>query len=73
MGKNNYIDTSKELMDFIKKSPSAFHVVANFATMLENAGFVPLNERNKWNLVSGKKYYITRNGSSIIAFQHAGK
>ena len=51
MGKNNYIDTSKELMDFIKKSPSAFHVVANFATMLENAGFVPLNERNKWNLV----------------------
>ena len=69
MGKNNYIDTSKELMDFIKKSPSAFHVVANFATMLENAGFVPLNERNKWNLVSGKKYYITRNGSSIIAFR----
>lgn len=27
---DNQIDISKELMDFIKESPTAFHVVKNF-------------------------------------------
>lgn len=63
------IDISKELMDFIKDSPTAFHVVKNFSTMLEKAGFIKLNERNKWKIEQGGKYYVTRNDSSIIAFQ----
>lgn len=40
---DNQIDISKELMDFIKESPTAFHVVKNFSTMLEKAGFIKLN------------------------------
>ena len=63
------IEISKELMDFIKDSPTAFHVVKNFSTMLEKAGFIKLNERNKWKIEQGGKYYVTRNDSSIIAFQ----
>ena len=47
---DNQIDISKELMDFIKESPTAFHVVKNFSTMLEKAGFIKLNERNKWKI-----------------------
>lgn len=66
---DNQIDISKELMDFIKESPTAFHVVKNFSTMLEKAGFIKLNERNKWKIEQGGKYYVTRNDSSIIAFQ----
>ena len=66
---DNQIDISKELMDFIKDSPTAFHVVKNFSTMLEKAGFIKLNERNKWKIEQGGKYYVTRNDSSIIAFQ----
>lgn len=66
---DNQMDISKELMDFIKESPTAFHVVKNFSTMLEKAGFIKLNERNKWKIEQGGKYYVTRNDSSIIAFQ----
>ena len=66
---DNQIDISKELMDFIKESPTAFHVVKNFSTMLEKAGFIKLNERNKWKIEQGGKYYVIRNDSSIIAFQ----
>ena len=57
---DNQMDISKELMDFIKESPTAFHVVKNFSTMLEKAGFIKLNERNKWKIEQGGKYYVTR-------------
>ena len=59
---------SKELLDFIEKSPTAFHVVDTMKEMLEMEGFVSLQENSEWNLKSGGKYYVTRNGSSIIAF-----
>lgn len=35
MEESRFIDFSKELMEFIDKSPSAFHVTANFAEMLK--------------------------------------
>ena len=66
---SNYRNTSKELMAFIKKSPTAFHVVNNFSQMLEKSGFTKLNERDKWKLKTNGKYYVTRNDSSIIAFR----
>ena len=66
---SNYRNTSKELMAFIKKSPTAFHVVNNFSKMLESAGFVKLNEMDRWEIKPNGKYYVTRNDSSIIAFQ----
>ena len=65
---NEYFDMAKNLMKFIEKSPSAFHVVDNFSKILDDAGFIKLNEKDKWKLFSGNKYYVTRNGSSIIAF-----
>ena len=68
MEESRFIDFSKELMEFIDKSPSAFHVTANFAEMLKKNGYSQLNEQDKWNLLPGEKYYVTRNGSSIIAF-----
>ncbi len=60
---------SEDLLTFIEHSPSPFHVVANTAAILEKAGFEKLPESAKWDLTSGGKYYVTRNGSSIIAFQ----
>lgn len=65
---NEYFDIANNLMKFIEKSPSAFHVVDNFSKNLDDAGFIKLNEKDKWKLFSGNKYYVTRNGSSIIAF-----
>lgn len=61
--------TNQDLADFIQASPTPFHATQNLAERLLAAGFEQLNERDEWNLQSGGKYLVTRNGSSIIAFQ----
>lgn len=58
-----------ELASFIKSAPTAFHAVEKISSILREEGFEELKERNKWELKPGKGYYITRNHSSIIAFQ----
>ena len=57
------------LINFIEKSPTAFHAAASCAEILEAQGFVRLCEGDEWKLEAGKGYYITRNQSSIIAFR----
>src|SRR5699024_919530 len=42
--------------------------VNELSKMLDEAGFTHLKECEKWDLKRGGKYYTTRNGSSIIAF-----
>lgn len=64
-----YKEISEEMLNFIKKSPSVFHAVKNIAGELKNNGFIELTENKKWNIEKGKKYYVTRNNSSIIAFK----
>lgn len=66
---NAYVQESRKLIDFIKKSPSCFHAVAAIAEELNAAGFTALKENQCWELQAGGKYYVTRNGSSVIAFQ----
>lgn len=48
----------------------AYHACASAAARLEKAGFTKIRERDPWNstLRPGGKYYLTRNGSSIVAF-----
>ena len=57
-----------ELCAFLDASPSPFHAVASMISMLEQAGFSALDEADDWQLVSGSKHYVVRNGSSIVAF-----
>ena len=58
---------SQELMLFIKKSPTAFHAIDNIKkTLLEN-GFEELLEGQVWQIETGKRYFVSRNNSSIIA------
>ena len=56
------------MLHFIKKSATSFHAVKNTAQMLEEADYVNLKEA-RWTLQPGGKYYVTRNGSSLIAFR----
>ena len=56
------------LFRFIKKSPSPFHAVAESARLLDAAGFVRLEESHPWSVSPGDRCYVTRNGSSLIAF-----
>ena len=58
------------LLGFLDASPTPFHATQNMSMMFENAGFIRLDEVDKWSLEAGKKYYITRNDSSIIAFTY---
>ena len=55
-------------LDFIRKSPSAFHAVKTLCDALDAGGFTPLSETQPWRVVPGGKYYVTRNLSSVIAF-----
>ena len=59
---------NKKLFDFIAKSPTPFHAVKTICEVLSEKGYTELCESEKWNLESGKGYYVTRNGSSVISF-----
>ena len=67
-----YQETSREVLNFIEHSPSCFHAVEQLSQMLDQAGYQRLKECDSWTLEQGGKYYVTRNGSSIIAF-HVGQ
>ncbi len=62
----NYING---LFEFIKKSPSAYHAVNTVREMLESKGYTELYEGDRWKLSVDGKYYVVRNGTSIIAFR----
>ena len=62
-------DYNNELISFLDKSPTAFHVVANIKARLEAEGYTELVESAKWELSEGRKYFVARNNSSIIAFR----
>lgn len=66
--KQENIQITKDLIEFIEASPTAFHAVENAAALLDKAGFTRLGECDEWKLVPGGKYYTTRNMSSMIAF-----
>jgi len=66
----NKQDFNEGLLGFLDASATPFHATQNMAMMFENAGFIRLDEVDKWNLEAGKKYYVTRNDSSIIAFTY---
>ena len=47
---DKYLSNAKNMLDFIKKSPSCYHVIDNFKTMLDNKGFCELKENRLWNI-----------------------
>ncbi|KOS19304.1 Aspartyl aminopeptidase [Escovopsis weberi] len=59
-----------DFVDFVNASPTPYHAVQSASVRLEKAGFQLIRERDSWaaTLQPGGKYYLTRNGSSIVAF-----
>ncbi len=65
------MDTSgfnKDLIAFLQDSPTAYHATEEMACRFADAGFIALNERDSWSLEPGKKYFVSRQDSAIIAF-----
>lgn len=59
---------AQHLLDFIDASPSPWHAVAAIESEVQACQFVKLDERARWNLQAGGRYYIVRDDSSIVLF-----
>jgi len=57
-----------DLMEFLDKSPVNFLVTEEITRRLLQAGFTSLDPADEWNLIPGGKYFITKNGSAVMAF-----
>ena len=63
---------AKQMLEFIHKSPTCFHVIGNLKEKLLAEGFKELKESDEWKLKAGK-FFVIRNDSSIISFKIPGK
>lgn len=59
---------AKPFCKFLSNNPTVFHAAAALGAELKEAGYTKLSEREIWSLEKGGKYYVERNGSSLIAF-----
>lgn len=53
-----YLNTAQELLDFIMRCKSPFHVVKEAGDLLNENGYTKLEETKEWSLVPGGKYYV---------------
>lgn len=59
---------AQDLLNFIDASPSPWHAVDSVAKLLNENGFKPLIENQPWQFKQNGRYYVVRDGASIIAF-----
>ncbi|XBW36811.1 hypothetical protein QEN19_002388 [Hanseniaspora menglaensis] len=64
-----------EFVEFLNNSPTPFHAIESMSKILEAKGFKKLDETVPFqgNVEHNGKYYVTRNGSSIVSFIVGGK
>lgn len=60
---------TRRMLELIDASPTPFHAVAEAARRLEAGGWRRLREEDAWPLSPGARGYVTRNGSSLLAFE----
>ena len=60
---------NQALFSYIAACPTAFQAAAHTAALLEAEGYRPLRETEEWMLEPDGRYYVMRNGSSLIAFR----
>lgn len=64
-----HTEIANDLLAFIRRSPSCYHVVNNLSLLLTENGYTKLSEAEPWTLAAGGKYFVCRNSSSILAFR----
>ncbi|KAL1961773.1 hypothetical protein VTN77DRAFT_1060 [Rasamsonia byssochlamydoides] len=70
MAKIDHKQAALDFLSFVNASPTPFHAVKSAKELLSQAGFKEIKEKESWasTCQPGGKYYLTRNGSTIIAF-----
>lgn len=63
-----YTELNAKLCAFLDKTPNSFFAVKNIKEELATHGFAELQENSRWQLQAGGKYYVSRNGSALLAF-----
>lgn len=61
-----------KLFSFIKSAPTAYHATGAVKERLLGEGYTELPESCTWQLNEDGKYFVVRNGSSLIAFRYRG-
>ncbi|MFK5892723.1 MAG: M18 family aminopeptidase [Pseudomonadota bacterium] len=64
---------NQALCQFLDASPTPFHATTNLLKILTDAGFKEINESDDWRHLNKGKYVVTRNDSSLIAFNLSAK
>jgi aspartyl aminopeptidase len=69
MTENNALyEFNQNLLNFLDASPTPFHAVETMSARFDEQGFQHLDEKEAWGKLVAGRYYVTRNGSSILAF-----
>ena len=63
------MDINNQLFGFLKSAPTAYHAVNAVKEALLKNGYTELFEGDFWKLSDDGKYFVIKNGSSIIAFR----
>lgn len=62
-----------DLLAFLRDAPTPFHAVAEGQRRLEAAGFVRLDEADRWDALAPGKYHVTTTGTNLFAFVLPGE
>ena len=70
---SHILQNGLKFVNFLNKSPTAFHVVESAKQLLREAGFFELKLSEPWKTAPLGKYFVTKNESTLIAFAIGGK
>ncbi|MDP3087171.1 MAG: M18 family aminopeptidase [Methylotenera sp.] len=59
---------AQDLLNFIDASPSPWHAVESVTKLLKEHGFKSLIENQPWQFKKNGRYFVVRDGASIVAF-----
>jgi aspartyl aminopeptidase len=59
---------NQQMCEFLGRATTPFHAVSEIVERLKSCGYQILEEGASWQLEPGGRYYLSRNGSSLVAF-----